>query len=527
MNVNIDALFHSLNRPGHPGAAVAVLQGDEVTHLRCFGVANVEDDIAVTPKTVFRLGSTSKHICATSILLLENRGLLSLSDPVSKYIPEMPACASAITLKHLLTMTSGLHDGVGLTIFAGTGQLALTRAQHLDLVTRYERLMFEPGTATLYSNTNYLLLTLVIERVSGKCFRDFLAREIFQPLGMSSAVLIERMVEAVPHKARGYQPTATPGRYEQGIFLYEASGDGGIDLSMEDFIRWFRNYRNDRLVGTDYRERMEVDVRLPDGRPLEYALGLSLTSYCGKRKVSHAGGMPGYLADFNFYPDLDIGVLLLSNWMDPTLLDKADRIVDLITGANASRTSALFAKDAPAGFYLCASLGRALEIQDTPEGSRCFMMGEPSLLVGSRERGYEPAKRGSGYRIEPMTREGEILVSTGSGTPAVFTLWREPRETQPLDELAGRYRSALIGESHYVRVGAEGGIEITLDSALRRLSWKRCTRRAQDIFTADVRGEPTQTNLVVRFVRNGAGRVEGMTYTTNRCRDLLFAREDG
>src|SRR6185503_15678677 len=148
-----------------------VLQGGEVTHLRCFGLANVEDAIPVTPQTVFRLGSTSKHICATSMLILENRGLLRLGDPVAQYIPEMPACAAAITLKHLLTMTSGLHDGVGLTIFAGTGQLALTRAQHLDLVTRYERLMFEPGTGTLYSNTNYMLLSLAIERVSGKSFR--------------------------------------------------------------------------------------------------------------------------------------------------------------------------------------------------------------------------------------------------------------------------------------------------------------------------------------------------------------------
>lgn len=526
MKPSIDALFEQVNQPGHPGAAVAVLQGGEVTHLRCFGLANVEDGIAVTPQTVFRLGSTSKHICATAILMLENRGLLSLADPVVKYIPEMPACAAAITLKHLLTMTSGLHDGVGLTIFAGTGQLALTRAQHLDLVTRYEQLMFEPGTGTLYSNTNYALLTLVIERVSGKSFRDFLAQEIFQPLGMSSALVIERMVETVPHKARGYLPTATPGRYEQGIFLYEASGDGGIDLSIEDFIRWFRNYRNDRLVGADYRKRMEVDVRLPDGTPLEYGLGLNLTSYRGTAKVSHAGGMPGYLADFNFYPERDIGVLLLSNWMDPTLLEKADRIVDLVTGAGIGGASSDAARDAPAGFYLSDSLGMALEIQDTPGGSRCFMMGEPTMLVGSRERGYEPAKRGSGYRIEPIAREGEIAVSFGSGIPSTFTLWREPRTEQPLDELAGRYRSSLIGETHYVQVSSDGGIEITLDSALRRLSWKRCTRREPDTFTADVRGEPTQTNLVVRFLRDASGRIEGMTYTTNRCRNLLFARED-
>lgn len=517
----IDALFASVDRPDHPGAAVAIVRNGAVAYLRCFGLANVEDNIAVTPQTVFRLGSVSKHFCATAILILENRGLLSLDDDVARHIPEMPPCAAGMTLRHLLTMTSGMHDGIALTIFSSNAQLALAREQHLELVRRYDRLIFEPGTQTLYANTNYFLLSLIIERLSGKSLREFFADELFKPLGMSSARVIERMVEAVPRKARGYMPSSTPGRFEAGLMLYEATGDGAVDMSIEDFVRWFQNYRDDRVFGPRYRERLEVELRLPDGRPLEYGLGMSLTRHRNTAKVSHAGGMPGYLADFNFYPQLDCGVLVLTNWMDPGLLEVSDRIVDLLTGESAPPQFAT----APAGFYLCAERAMALEIQDTPAGSRCFLMGEGALLTGSRESGYESAKRGAGYRIEPLKRAGEMVVSFGSGPHALFKLWQEPSEGQALEDLTGAYRSPLLGETHYVRIAAGGELEITLDSSLRRLSWRKCTHRAKDVFTADVRGEPTQTNLTVRFVRDGKGTVSGMTYTTYRCRDLFFKRE--
>jgi CubicO group peptidase (beta-lactamase class C family) len=517
----VDALFASVDQPGHPGAAVAIVRNGQLAYQRCFGLANLEDQVPVTPQTVFRLGSTSKHVCATAILLLEQRGLLAIHDPVAKHIPEMPACAAGMTLEHLLTMTSGLHDGIALTIFAGRGHLALTRAQHLELVSRYDELMFEPGTQLLYSNTNYALLSLVIERVSGRSLADFLATEIFQPLGLTSARLTERMVETVPRKSRGYVPGKEPGRFETGLILYETSGDGGIDLSIEDFVRWFQNYRDDRLVGKNYRQRMEVEIRLPNGMPTGYALGLNRTHYRGGLKISHAGGMPGHLADFCFYPELDCGVLMLSNWMDPGLLALGDRIVDLLIGEVAQPA----ASAAPPGFYLCAERGMALEIQDTAAGSMCYLLGDASLLSGSDAQGYQPRKCAMGFRIEPVTAAHEIAVSFGSGSPAVFGRWSAPAQSQPLEEFIGRYRSPLLGEVHHVRVGTGGRLEMTLDSALRRLAWQECTWRAPDVFSASVVGEPTQTNLIARFVRDAGGGVSGLRYSTYRCRGVLFERD--
>jgi CubicO group peptidase (beta-lactamase class C family) len=517
---DIDALFVGLDRPDHPGAAVAVIAGGSVIHMRCFGLADIENQIPVTPQTVFRLGSVTKHLSATGILILEARGLLSLNDKLAQHVPEVPACMSSITLRHLLTMTSGLHDGVALPIFCGNAQLALSRKQHLELVSRYDELMYPPGTQMLYSNTNYALLSLVIERISGRPIGEFFEQELFAPLGMTSARLVEHGVAVVPHKARGYLPSSVGNGLESGVMIYETTGDGGADMTMGDFVRWFMNYRTDGLVGRDYRRRMETPARAPDGASLSYGLGLYLTRYRDQTKVSHAGGMPGYLADFSFFPDVDCGVLILSNWMDAALLDMSDRILDRLLGRDAPPAPA----SAPPGLYLCPERGLAMEIKDAERGSLCFLLGEGSLLAGCAELGYQPVRRGMSYSIGPMQRADEMTVSFGSTANAAFRRCAQPAGSQRLDEFVGIYRSRLLGETHYVRIDAAGDLEITLDSALRALAWKTCVWRAPDVFTANVAGAASPTSLVVVFTRDASGRVNGLRYTIYRCRGLAFER---
>lgn len=163
----IDALFATVDRPDHPGAAVALMSAGELVHLRCFGLANVEHRIPVTPDTVFRLGSLTKQLTAAVVLILENRSLLTLDDPVGRHLEGLPAVVAPITLRELLSMRSGLPDGLVLPIFAGMGRsLAVTRDQHLAMVQRQTELMFAPGTQMLYSNSNYLLLSLLIEHLA-------------------------------------------------------------------------------------------------------------------------------------------------------------------------------------------------------------------------------------------------------------------------------------------------------------------------------------------------------------------------
>src|SRR5262249_50237091 len=145
-----------------------LVRDGEVTYLRCFGLASYEHRVPITSDTVFRIGSVTKHLCATVVLILLKRELLALSDPIRRYVPELPECAAAITIRQLLTMTSGLRDTTTCSIFGGRGYFAIGRDQQLQLIARHEELMFGPGSQTLYSNTNSVLLTLLIERITGK-----------------------------------------------------------------------------------------------------------------------------------------------------------------------------------------------------------------------------------------------------------------------------------------------------------------------------------------------------------------------
>lgn len=516
----IDSLLVGLIPADCAGASIAVVQGGELAHLGCFGLANIEHHVAITPDTVFRLGSATKQICATAVLLLEQRGLLTLDDPVSRHLSEMPPCCATLTLRHLLTMRSGLYDGVVLTLFGGNSHLALTRAQHLALVSRYEELMFAPGEQMLYSNTNYALLSFVVERVSGLSLAQFLRREIFEPLGMTTARLTESMLDTVADKARGYLPGPPAGHGPRaGLMLYETSGDGGVDLSMRDFVRWLQNYRHDRLLGGDYRVRMEGEA-CSDDSPPRYGLGMYLGRHRQWRKISHAGGMPGYLADFCFYPELDLGILLLANWMEPALLEVADQVVDLLTGAAPLEPS----KAPASGLYLCAHRGLALEVVPSPNGPGCFMLGDYSMLRGSPEEGYRPVKRGASYTVGPVEAPDRLAVNFESRAPAIFLRWQDTAAQQAVTQFVGRYYCSLLGETHHVVIAADGCLEIGLGSAVRQLAWRKLAWRAHDLFTAVIAGESSQSNLVVRFTRDSLGQITDLRYSTYRCRDLSFVR---
>ena len=517
----IDALFATVDRPDHPGAAVAVMSAGELVHLRCFGLANVEHGIPVTPDTVFRLGSLTKQLTASVVLILENRSLLALDDPVGRYLQGLPAVVAAITLRELLSMRSGLPDGLVLPIFAGMGRsLAVTRDQHLAMMRRQTDLMFAPGTQMLYSNSNYLLLSLVIEHLTGSSLGEVFAREIFVPLGMRSARLTANPLEPVPHKATGYVPARSGSGFETGVFLYEATGEGGVDASIRDMTQWLRQYRGDLLQCGRFRERLEAPVCFPGGRVSPYRLGTTVVDDGGLRRVGHTGGMSGYLADFSFYPELDLGIAILSNWMDPSLLETVARIREVLAPRAIERAAPTLA----GGLYFCAPAGLALHLEPRGDGIVCYMMGDRSSLAESSDGVLRPTKPGVDYEIVRGKSDGELEVTFGGARPLPFLCWTEHRAEVPCAAYEGRYRSPVLGEVHLVRAAADGQLEIFLESPLRQLSWRTLLPLARDCFCALIPGEPSLSNLTLQFERDAHERLTGFRYRTFRCRNVLFER---
>ena len=202
----VDEVFSDLTKPGSPGCALAVYRDGKIIYAKGYGLANIEENVAITPQSVFDIGSTSKQFTAASILLLEKQGKLSVNDNVRKYIPELPSYGQKITILQLLNHTSGLRDYLSLMELAGVNTDSVTTdADALALITRQKALNFAPGSDFLYSNTGYFLLSVIVQRVSGKTLREFAAENIFAPLEMTHTQYRDNHAALIANRALAYE----------------------------------------------------------------------------------------------------------------------------------------------------------------------------------------------------------------------------------------------------------------------------------------------------------------------------------
>src|SRR5215813_553242 len=202
----VDEVFSDLVKPGSPGCALAVARSGKIVYEKGYGLANIEENVSITPQSVFDIGSTSKQFTAASILLLEKQGKLSVNDDIRKYLPEIPDYGHKITILHLLNHTSGLRDYLTLFELAGIDTDSVTTDDDaLGIIANQKALNFEPGSEWLYSNSGFFLLSVVVKRVSGKTLAQFAAENIFTPLDMKSTVYRYGHTQLVPNRALAYE----------------------------------------------------------------------------------------------------------------------------------------------------------------------------------------------------------------------------------------------------------------------------------------------------------------------------------
>jgi CubicO group peptidase (beta-lactamase class C family) len=286
---------------------------------RGYGRSDLEAGVEAGPATDYRLASVSKQFTAAAVLLLAEDGKLSIDDPARKWLPELPAAADAITLRHLLTHTSGLVDYEDLMGDDWQGQIR--DAGVLELLSKENRLYFPPGTAYRYSNSAYALLSLVVERASGMAYPDFLQARIFGPLGMRDTLAYVAGGREPPHRAWGYTQ-ADDGASKQGAWTRTDQsttsavlGDGGIYSSIDDLARWDAALYDDRLLSDASRKLAfspQVEVT---GEPYEaqYGFGWRITG----GTLWHSGETVGFRNVIVRWPAHRLTVVLLSNRNDP------------------------------------------------------------------------------------------------------------------------------------------------------------------------------------------------------------------
>lgn len=330
----VDEVFADFTKAGSPGCAAAVYRNGRVIYSKGYGLANLEEDVPITPQSVFDIGSTSKQFTAASILLLKKQGKLSVNDDVRKYIPELPDYGQKITILHLLNHTSGLRDYLTLMDLAGINTDSVTTDEDaLQIIARQKALNFPPGSDWLYSNTGFFLLSIIVKRVSGKTLREFAAESIFNPLGMTHTQFRDDHTALVPNRAMAYDLKEKKDGYTLDVSYFEQTGDGAVHTSVEDLLKWDENFYSGQVGGKDFLAEIQEQGKLNSGKVLEYAKGLFIADYRGLHTVSHGGAWGGYRAELLRFPDQHFSVACSCNRADANPSKRAHQVADIYLGS--------------------------------------------------------------------------------------------------------------------------------------------------------------------------------------------------
>ncbi|MEO7083486.1 MAG: serine hydrolase domain-containing protein [Gemmatimonadaceae bacterium] len=514
-----------------PGCGVGLAKDGRPLYTHGYGSANLEYGVPNTDSTVFESGSVAKQFTASAMMLLVADGKLRLDDDIRTYLPEVPAFGGQkITIRNLLTHTSGLRDQWGLLGIEGRGpgpqvHSALTT---LDLVAHQKMLNFAPGSEYLYSNTGYALAGLIVERVSGKTLQAFTQERLFRPLGMSHTQWRDDFTRVVPNRATAYSGNATNG-FRQDMPFTNMIGNGGVLSTMSDLLRWNENLDHPVVGGPAYVEAMQTRMRLTNGRTITYALGLEVVDYQGVREVGHSGSTAGYRTFLARYPDQHVSVAVWCNsaTANPTAL--AHQVADLVLAkppARAEKAQLPAYRAAPAELAKMAGVYRDRHTDQTLVLSAT----DTSLSttgVGGRGAAWIPT---SPVRFRSAQGDAEFagirICETSASCPSpAFVLVRKDGDTASYD--AVRRAPAVVPVNDYIGTYASDELDVRLVFVARNGKLVLRRRPADEFELTPVYADDFQAGGglgTLRFVRDANGAVTGFSFFAGRVLDVRFTR---
>lgn len=530
-NPEVDNIFKPWDKPGSPGAALAVMKDDEVIYKKGYGYAQLEYDIPITPSTIFHVASVSKQFTAFSIVLLANQGQLSLDDDIHTYLPEVPDFGKTITIRHLIHHTSGLRDQWEMLAMAGWRLDDVITKEHILTAVRNQReLNFIPGDEYLYCNTGYTLLAEIVERVSGHAFSYWTKKNMFEPLGMSHTHFHDDHEMIVKNRAYSYVPDENGG-FKKRVLSYANVGATSLFTTVEDLAKWADNFFEKRLGGPEVIAQMKQQGVLNSGEKIDYAFGLAIGEYKGLKTISHSGGDAGFRSHLLLFPDQRFAVAVLSNCgsMNPAQL--------------ARQTAEVY-------------LGGLLDEETSKEkpSERRVVKIPPSVLEA-----YEGKYELEDGSILTLTKEGDLLMVQHPNVPEKMQLFPESMAKFFLKSADVHVQFHLERGDYVERltVFAEGNEIKGKRIQVKELSPEQMREYAGDYYSVEL---DTTYKIVlqddkivarhrhhgdiplvkskedaftgrrwffhkVQFFRNEKNRIEGFLLTGGRVRNLRFVRK--
>lgn len=332
LTAKIDAALGKTYKIGEPGASLLVKKNGQILHRKGYGTADLELGIPIEPDMSFRLGSMTKQFTAVSILMLEERGKLSVKDPIDQYLPDFPRQGKTITIENLLTHTSGVVDYTSLSEWMPLWRKDMSVPEIIALF-KDKPLDFAPGEHWKYSNSGYILLGAIIEKASGETYENFVRKNIFDPLGMKHSYYGSAS-HVLPRRIPGYGRDRTGFVNAAFISMTQPFAAGSLLSSVDDLALWNEALLANTLIKKESLDRAWTPFKLNDGTNTGYGYGWSISNYEGRRLIEHGGGIMGFSTYGMLFPDDRVLIVLLTNsaveGRDPEPF--AVQVADLVLG---------------------------------------------------------------------------------------------------------------------------------------------------------------------------------------------------
>lgn len=521
LDSRIDALLAAAP-PAGPGLALGLLRAGEPPLLRGAGLASIEHRVPIDPaRTRFRIASVSKQFTVAAVLRLEAQGLLARTDDVRLHCPELAALPRSVTLEHLMRNTSGLPDFIELLRLGGCGlEQRVERASLLDAIARAAgHLNFAPGSRFLYSNSNFLLLGLIVERLSGVALGAYLREHFFAPLGLRDTEMVVDCDAISADLAAPYLPRGDGDGHQRALHGFEHGGEGGLVSTVPDLLRWAAVLLDPPPGYAAVVGALKELAPLTGGHASPYACGLEHGRWLGRDCIGHGGLWPGYKTEFVLLPAERLAAVVIANDGGANPYKLARELLAIALEAPPMPAAAAVASDfgALAGRWFDAATGILLELFEQHGAAMARQWGVAFELY--RDGDGWRAWRGV-YEFRLGAADGDTLrLELGAGR--VAALARLPALAAGGTDIAGRWRCEPLGATW--EIAADGSVAVAGPLATPAQRWQ-LRSLGGDWLELQSPGYWMTTSQLVRMARAGDGAVVSLVCDGARVKGLELHR---
>ena len=530
----INSIFKEYDNSVTPGVSIGLVQNGKLIYSKGYGMADLEHNIPIDSSSVFSLASVSKQFTVFAVLLLEQQGELSLDDDIRKHLPEFPDYGEKITLRQLANHSSGIRSHLQLLGQGGyISDNVITKKNAHQVIFRQAELNFKPGTEYNYSNSGYVLLAEIVEKVSGEPFSLYMKENVFDPLKMNNSFVMDDYHRIVKNRANSYENEN--GTYVNAPANYSYFGSTGLYTTIIDLSKWVSNFSNPKIGNKDIFMKMNTMAVLNNGNKYEYALGQFVGNFKGLEQIYHSGGDAGYRAYLGRFPNENISVLLLSNNNTVDAQGKALEIADIylksfykknlendVPVSNELMTIKLSTSELKkfSGSYLDANNYLIREIfvrNDTLIYSRKDQNGrETKLLALDKPNTFQFANNNNVQVIfrKSGTKQSISILVDNEEVESYNKYLPKKHSLEELEEFTGTFYSSDL-ETHYIFKIIDGNLTISHP--------KMELIQLQSIKADSFLGSSWRFRSL-EFQRNSGNQIEGFRISSDRARNVFFEK---